>query len=106
MRRLNVINYKAQTYSNINSFTLDFNQTLIEENPLNHCTDFNRSFLFFIEVVMFRCTRSPGDCRDIFNRTPALISVLDLFPQLLCSISSSVRLGLQRTGNPIDTSRD
>lgn len=80
--------------------------SLIEENPLNPRNDFHRSSDFFIEAVMFHCTWSPGECGNIFKRTPALISVLDLFPQLLCSIPPSVRLRLQRTGNPIDTSRD
>lgn len=79
---------------------------LIEQNLLYPCTEFNRSSLFFIEVVMFCGTWSLWDCRHIFKRTPALICVLDLFPQLLSSIPPSVQLGLQRTGNPIDSSRD
>lgn len=43
----NVINYTTQICSNISTFTLDFNQAFIEENPLNLCTDLSRRVSLF-----------------------------------------------------------
>lgn len=58
------------------------------------------------EVATFGSSQSnitTWHCAQIFNRTPALISVLDLFPSLFCLSPAPLCKAPARANNPADT---